>query len=555
METPLLWSVFVWPLYNEKEGGCVYRILKQHGVYVKQLSFLDDAPEPKQFWKMLRWCSNVVELKLTATVSHQDHLPEVIAHMPQLEKLDVQWNGRFPSLLTYTNNLKELTVRIQVLKDTLEPSVLASVYRWITEGFKVQTLNIVYHRVHVYVKELLHEWALYNFHVPDGRIGYLKLYSSDKDLYYSVPVFKLQFAKAATLPYLDANKSGLVGLGQNNLILPTICSHSSTVGHKGLTQEHNNAFQSISLHFVTDFNISNKLFTSEHLESLAVLCPNLRRLDLQNSNNCLTSLKGLRSIANCCVHLNRLNLLGISAAEVDHVKLWKVLSDMKLTHLAMELCNATVLPDDVQTCTYLYHKCSSLEALHLKRSMHSQYLYGCTLCTRFLDDYLLPLSQFPSLNSCFVEKIPCHCVNAIKIILTDCQHLKDFKFSLHPGDTANYRYGLHNIQPSLSFPFTCNLQQLYVVISIFNIPDVFMSRVSAHGGLVHVSLDVSQITYEGIITLIENSPELLTLHVCGVIIVNEEDAPDSVDEFKATMRKRFPSRKLFTAAGSIEMHR
>ena len=551
METPSLWHEFVWPLYNAEEEGCVERIVKWCGVYVKRLSFPDDVPKPQLFWRMLHWCSNVVELNLTATDRYQDHLSIAIAHLAQLEKLDIRWNGRFPSLLTFTNNLKELTVRI---KHTHEPSVLASVNGWITEGFKVRSLNIVYYRVHVFVKALLEKWTLYNSHVPDGHTGYLRLYSGNKDLSCSLPMFQLQFGKAATLPFLDANKFGLVDLKQEDLMLMTICSHSSTVVHNGIgALEHNNAIQRIgNLKFLTDFSISDKLFNSEQLESLAVLCPNLQRLNLQNSINCLKSLKGLYSVANHCHHLEKLNLLGISAKQVDHVELWKVLSNIKLTHLAIQLCNTAALPNDVQTLAILYNKCSSLEALHLKRSMHSLYQYGCSLCKSYSDDYLLLLSQFPSLTSCLVEKIPpCQNVNAIKNILANCKHLKYFKFTLDSKEAANYC----NIQPTLSFPFACSLQQLYIVISTFNIPDVFMNTVSAHGGLVHVILHVSTIRYEGIVTLIENSPELLTLHVHGIIWVTEDLAPDSVDEFKETMRKRFPSRKLFTAAGSIEMHR
>ena len=78
---------------------------------------------------------------------------------------------------------------------------------------------------------------------------------------------------------------------------------------------------------------------SDHLEQLAIVCPNLRRLFLVKSYYCLRSLKGLRAIASHCHKLQGLNLLGICVREVEDLTgLWEILSDMKLTYLAVECC-------------------------------------------------------------------------------------------------------------------------------------------------------------------------------------------------------------------------
>ena len=60
---------------------------------------------------------------------------------------------------------------------------------------------------------------------------------------------------------------------------------------------------------------------------------------------------------------------------------------------------------------------------------------------------------------------------------------------------------------------TTNLQQLYIDSTYYKIPDIFLETVSVHGRLVHVILNVSSLTVDGIITLVKNSPELLTLNI------------------------------------------
>ena len=76
---------------------------------------------------------------------------------------------------------------------------------------------------------------------------------------------------------------------------------------------------------------------SGHLEQLAISCPNTQKLNLQYSEDCLTSLQGLRAITTYCEKLQGLNILGITRVE-NQVQLWKILSDIKLTHLAVDLC-------------------------------------------------------------------------------------------------------------------------------------------------------------------------------------------------------------------------
>ena len=78
---------------------------------------------------------------------------------------------------------------------------------------------------------------------------------------------------------------------------------------------------------------------SDQLEQLAIACPNLQRLNLLQSRHCLKSLQGLRTIASSCRSLQGLNLMAISVKDVENeIKLWEILSNMKLTHLGVDLC-------------------------------------------------------------------------------------------------------------------------------------------------------------------------------------------------------------------------
>ena len=67
-------------------------------------------------------------------------------------------------------------------------------------------------------------------------------------------------------------------------------------------------FSITDLSFVTEFDASHcESLTSEHLEQLAIVCPNLCRLNLTSNSDCLNSLQGLRTIASQCHSLQGLS--------------------------------------------------------------------------------------------------------------------------------------------------------------------------------------------------------------------------------------------------------
>ena len=172
------------------------------------------------------------------------------------------------------------------------------------------------------------------------------------------------------------------------------------------------------LRFVTDIDFSgDDTFQSDQLEQVTRMCPNLQRLGLSAIS--LNSLQGLCAIATCCNNLQGLNLLGIQVAQVeDQLQLWEVLSNLNLTHLAMELCLIGPLRDDDvynQCLISMFQKCVHLQALQFEPS--AEY---CPDCDDYVEQDVLLLSHFPAvtylklnwmeLGSSIVQNITSHCL-------------------------------------------------------------------------------------------------------------------------------------------------
>ena len=111
---------------------------------------------------------------------------------------------------------------------------------------------------------------------------------------------------------------------------------------------------------VTHFDLVQcSSFCSGHLEQLAIACPNLQRLNLQDCYFCFDSLQGLQAIASHCHNLQGLNLLGILCVSKveDQTRLWEILSNMKLTHLEVEYCVLRSKAANKEKLICLHQKC------------------------------------------------------------------------------------------------------------------------------------------------------------------------------------------------------
>ena len=153
-------------------------------------------------------------------------------------------------------------------------------------------------------------------------------------------------------------------------------------------------------------------------------------------------------------------------------------------------------------------------------------------------------SYFPSLHYCYLE------------------HDKFFGYTKHTFvlDVINNCKELKCVTIDVlvvGVPLTSaqnhNLQQLYIRMDNYgdpfdDVPDVFMSSVSAHGGLVRVYLVVYSLTTEGITTLVRISPKLIEFYAKprNLYDVNGQSLDQhDIQVFKATLKRMFTNRKLF----------
>ena len=536
IETPSLWRTFMWPYYDDREELCINNVLKTCGKYVKKMTFPDHVTQSKLV-KMLQQCSSVTHLSLPEGIAiRETELQEVVKQMEQLKYLTVHSWISIKSSLLIGANCKELTICISGGKC----SFCYWVELWMENGFMPQNLSVVCADVSIIdVMLLIHDWTQRNTRYSVNHTATLRFYRSSfvpLNLIPLVPIFQLEYGSKAALPFTSVSKFGILGLN-NDLLLMTDSCHGNNTVHKAVKMLK---FQIDFLHCqlvdikpLTCFEVTNcEEFYSGHLEQLAIACPNLQQLNIQSNLFCLKSLQGLRSIACYCKKLQGLNLLHISVRNVeDQVHLWEILSDMKLTHLAMDLC--ILRNDDAvkERMNYLFLQCSVLQALEMYNGG-----FSCSECKEFVREYLLQLSYFPMLSYCKLTMFPFQSTvvydivtncNALKILYIDC--------SFH-----------HSLPPSLtSLSRDCTLKWLCLRSHCAVASDEFMETVSAHGGLEHVIILAREITFGGIIALVKNSPMLITFRAAVGRAVEQDGIPNLM-YLETSLMEMFPHRKLFT---------
>ncbi|XP_065920040.1 uncharacterized protein [Dysidea avara] len=505
-ETPSLWREFAWPYYYGSDDGCVNNLLKVCGQHVKQLSFPHHVT-PAKLLRMLEYCNNAVDLSLPTTKLNPEQLKTIVLCMRQLQKLDVLWDSNIKQLLELVVvGLKELTIRVKLNQSSLSDasgfcrSVGPWMQYWSSERFIPQNLNVVvvefpyiYPSLVMLENALLTEWYKIKSNAPVGHTGCLKLYSTFKkplimNLALVLPMFQLEYGQSSSLSFVSASSCGLPGWDRDLLLLTdsayngrVVCQAVSKLNIKNVNKDYLNEIN--SLNFVTEFDISFLGVNSEHLEKLSVVCPNLQRLNLKSSRHCLKSLQGLRTIASFCHNLQGINLMGIPVEEVENqTKLWEILSGVKLTHLAVELCVLLPLDKDNKTLKSLFKKFTNLYALESSAAVH------CRQCLEsFTNDSLSILFNFSSLTHYVYFGFYHRCTTFVRDIVNSCTKLRYLKITQNVNITS-----LHFMSV-----LSCNLEQLCIESIDVDLPDDFMSSVSAHGGLVHVVLSVKSVTVEG----------------------------------------------------------
>ena len=548
-ETPSLWRELVWPYHLNGYEGCMNGALKHCGQHIRRF-FFPTHVIPSKLPRILEHCSNVIQLSLPTTKLSSEQLGSAMQQLRNLQRLNIQWETNFKELLMLLDaNIKEVTIQVKVTNMShncashIKHSIDSCLEYWSSKNFIPKCLNFVAGKYHpLYIKALWKNWNSLKSNSPGDCNGHVKVYSKPKislNLSPVVPVFQLDFGESVAPPFVKATTFGLSGLMNDSLQL-TDNTDGGRVVHKAslgvldenpivLNQDELN-YRIKTLDFLTDFDISiSGILYSEHLEQIAMECPNLQRLNLKHNKGCLKCLDGLYAIATSCRSLQGLNIMNISVEEVEnHIRLWEILRDMRLTHLGAEMC--ILLPavrGDYQKVVNLFQQCTTLRALETSP-------FICKSC--MLDKSQLELSHFSALQHCIVS-VNHRCRNTALQDIISCKELRCLHFSDNIG-----------VGQSVSVVHNHNLQQLQIDSGFSDLPAAFMTAVSDHGGLVHVVLRVRSLTEEGITALLANSPKLRTLHIAvfGDIYNRDGSILDSgVVENK--MRHMFSSSHMFTS--------
>ncbi|XP_065914945.1 uncharacterized protein [Dysidea avara] len=511
-------------------------MLKVCGQHVLVLSF-PYCRVPSTLVEMLQYCSNVQHLSLPSTKLDPEQLRKSIHHMGCLQTLELKVDNEkdIKQLLLITGQLRELVI-ISDTCDHLELFKLWKKLEFRPSSLKLYGPTMRYYKVHCLV-----DYATQLTDIPTGTTANFRVYNryNKVPLIFSpsFPYFQLQVEESSKVSTTCVKPSdfGILGL-ENDLASMNDCQYGGRTVYMVKYHLNHGVLSKLmsSMHIVklcdlvcaTDFDLSSCYsLRSGHLEQLAIVCPNLQRLNLNNCSHCLESLQGLQAIANHCHHLQGLHIGCIGVLKLEnHILLWEILSDMKLTHLTVDACILRSKVASKKTLVCLYQKCRTI------RGIQCGYC-TCKSSSKLSNKYPVTLSYFPSLNYCYLyHKKP----TMVQDVINICKELKCFWYS------CEY------YQLSLNVAYNHNLQQLYISAFRTVVPDEFMTSVSAHGGLVHVVMNVQSLTTEGITSLVRNSPKLITLYLSAETMHRVD-----VENFSATLKKLFFNRRLFTAGHYI----
>ena len=552
-ETPSLWRDFVWPDCNPREAECLHNVMKVCGIHIRRLSFPQHIIQPvtlptpsrtarrlvemSEMTKILQYCTNLTHLDLPAVTSSSGELDKqlkAIEEMKHLKVLSIYCNGSFQPYLNLKVALKELTVHtvIQSRKD------VEAFENWTINEFTPPNLNVVilngstYSIMARFMELLMHAWQRWNSQIPAGRTACLRLYIRYKaplNLFQNMPVLQLRYGEAVTLPFVQASSVGVTGkwllLTDRDGDGSKMTTHMAKVYPQPpytiyrIIRNQGRDCDVSDLSYLTELDLSS---SNLDIKQIAIVCPQLQRLSLYNNKS--LKLEDLQVIATSCHSLQGLNLMDILVTDIQIcLKMWEILSSMKLTHLSMDVsfvCSNLAI-DDAQKkqLVALFRQCTTLQALEL----HSDHIANLSTANT---NYAL-LSHFPSLEYC--RSNDSQQSTCVQDILTACKRLKCFYCSCSVL--------------TVSSVCNSNLQQLCISSKGTYLDNSFMETVSAHGGLVHVALFVHSVTINGITCLIKNSPNLLTFGLHE----QKRHKEKYFESISASLGRKFADRKLFTS--------
>ena len=559
-EVSLLWKEFVWP-YGPRHVSSVCNVLKACGEHVRRIVFPAHVT-PIKILEMANSCTKVTQFGLPrSTQLSLNDLEEILHTMTQLHQLDMFVPTKFihleertefiEGLLKTAVSLRELklrtenpmhtisTIKMWGVKDNQLPSII-SILTCISDKNILEDITTELHLL----------WSNLNSKLSAVEIG---LYN-DKRIpmhpFPPVPLINVKLGEMAAPPLFRFSDHGIMGL-KNNIFFISEYDHCGMVRHTitpsfsfkylSIINEkhfnstcHSNSFSCIDLSCAT--------VCSNHLEQLAVACPNLQRLNLQGNVNCLEDMQGLHAVVSICQNLEGLNLVGISMSSVEScLAVWELLSSMKkLTHLAINLCILKPCNLDDGSKSRLISviaSCHSLQALEIHCHFNLVNQFGqfikryenCCKIESNNTDFMF--SHFPSLTNCRMSDFRC---SGFRYAITNCRKLK-YLYENNPCEAD-----------LLSLSNNCRLQQLFIKSSSYGLTDKLVEVLSAHGGLECVVLYVNSITISGITTLINNSPNLVLLRIIMRMPLFSDDRSEV--DYTERIRNMLPNQKLFVVS-------
>ena len=577
-ETPSLWKEFVWPECEPRYVDIVADLLKTNGEHMRRI-FFPAHVTPVKILEMAHCCTKVTHLSLPRnTQLSLDHLEEIVHAMAQLQELDIflkifsqydynqygYYDEGIARLLAFTSGKKLVlrcmgkdmllvlvTIREKIYLGNTRDSCGENAFspflsqerphqnKTQDKAMMPSILNILIDNIDWGVThQLLEYWLDMSSILPSFEFGLYEIRRMPLSLYPSIPLRKFQFGPTVTPPFVKLSRHGIQGLEHDTFYLNdydhygevkyTITPKCTDLFRLRLSRYY---FSHISnLYSVSNVNLFGMDIYPSHLEQLAIVCPNLERLNLMKANNCLQSLDGLRAIVQTCRNLQGLNLVEISISSVESFLLfWELLSSVKkLTHLAIELC--MLITDDrddanKQKLISMLRSCVSLQALEI---VESGFIY------MIVDDLLF--SYFPSLV--YVKLSLTKHLTAFNYTITNCHQLKYLCYENNsPNEVLSSRG--HLLEVCIKFHFASLSASSVVVLS-------------AHGKLERVDLHVKSITFNAITTLINNSPNLFLLHISSIEPLCDEGGTRlKWEDCVSVVSKTFSYHKLFAAGDFI----
>ena len=424
-DIPLLWEEFVWPDYEPHHLRQVSDTLKTYGDRVRRILFPSHvcvAP----ILEMGRCCTKVMHLSLSKTQLTLDHLEEILCILTHLQQLDLCIDGSFMECTTYSvyddkflEGLFKITagrvrkLKLQINKYKNSVNTIAKLRKWVNEGNPLPSIIDILTAASKKVNYKF--WSELSSKLLSFEIGLYDNKRIPMNLYLPMPLRKFQFGPAATPPLIQLNNHGITDLricylneyDLGGTVRYTISPIGILSADKYGTVHHIFDFALLCnaklfnctnhLHAVSYADMSYSGIRVYNLEQLAVVCPNLQRLNLKGNVACLAHLKGLIAIVHACQNLEGLNLAGIQSISLhSYLDLWELLSSIKrLTHLAIDLCMLKPIDNDHKGCLInMLKRCHSLKALELQCGR------WCSECSKN-KDFIVMREQVPSLRKLF----------------------------------------------------------------------------------------------------------------------------------------------------------